>query len=126
MESKKKVGLDTSESLLGISFESWYTLFIQFAHVACMDGKDNEAQEVLKSAMNANIFYHDPEKRISLRLHAIAAGLYCENYEAVSEHVRWFCNDQPLTNDPLLLYTITLGSSNQGLLSFGIHFNFMY
>ena len=58
----------------GLSFEQWYKVFIEYAQVATLDGKEEEAQEVLKSAFHANIFYHSEEKSVALRLHMI--GIY--------------------------------------------------
>lgn len=39
-----------------------------------MDGKEEEAQIALKSAFDANVFYHDEMRRIRLRLHMICKG----------------------------------------------------
>jgi hypothetical protein len=39
--------------------------------VATLDGKGDEAQEVLKQAFDANVFYHNEPKKVGLLLHMI-------------------------------------------------------
>ena len=45
--------------------------FPQFATIATIDAKEEDAQQALKSAFDANVFYHDPVKMVRLRLHMI-------------------------------------------------------
>lgn len=41
------------------------------AYVLASDGNDEESYEILKSAAEANVFYHDKEKLMRLKLHTI-------------------------------------------------------
>ncbi|KAJ3022930.1 transcription factor TFIIIC subunit tfc4 [Thoreauomyces humboldtii] len=88
----------------GLSFEEWYDMFIKYAYVAVRDGKEDEAQAALKAAVDANVFYHDEEKRVKLRLHMVCVAIYAGNAPRVTELCRWFCAYQPLKNDVYRLY----------------------
>ncbi|KAJ3053845.1 transcription factor TFIIIC subunit tfc4 [Rhizophlyctis rosea] len=89
----------------GLTFEEWYDCFIKFATIATIDAKEEDAQQALKSAFDANVFYHDTVKMVRLRLHMIAAAVYAGNALRVTELCRWFCNYKPLNNDMYRLFS---------------------
>ena len=106
------------EALHGISFEEWYQLFIDFAKLATMEGKFKEAQDMLSSALNANVFYHSVEKQTACRLHMITAAIQAGDTQTVSDVVRWFCLERALTNDVYRLYTACLSQGNDAAAIF--------
>jgi tetratricopeptide (TPR) repeat protein len=107
----------------GISFDDWFNIFIMHARLSTFDNQREEAQEVLKSAFDASIFFHEEEKKTALKLHAMASALYSNDFEAVSELCRYFLNSKLLANDMYHLYIACLSRGNGALDYFCIHFS---
>ncbi|KAJ3039545.1 transcription factor TFIIIC subunit tfc4 [Rhizophlyctis rosea] len=102
----------------GLSFEEWYDAFLKFAVLATMDGREDEAQEALEKAFEANVFYHDVEKRVHLKFHMMASAIYAGNAPAVTELCRWFCNYKPMTNDAYRLYSAMHSGGSEAVASY--------
>jgi general transcription factor 3C polypeptide 3 (transcription factor C subunit 4) len=106
-----------ADAFQGISFEDWFNIFIMHSRLSTFDNQQEEAQEVLKSAFDSNVFFHQEEKKTALKLHAIASALYASDFEAVSELCRYFLNNKLLANDMYHLYIACL-SRGYGALEY--------
>lgn len=101
------------------------TLTLKHARLSTFDDQIEEAQEVLKSAFDASIFYHEEEKKTALKLHMIASAIFANEYAVVSELCRYFLNSKLLTNDMYHLYVACLCRGYGALEYFG-NFFFIY
>lgn len=72
-----------------------------------------DAYELLKKLLVANIFYHDVAKKTALHLALIGCGLISDNEYITQEGMRWMCNFYQFKNDPFRLYTAVISSGKE-------------
>ncbi|KAJ3129398.1 transcription factor TFIIIC subunit tfc4 [Nowakowskiella sp. JEL0407] len=117
---------EVPDNFQGISFEQWYELFIDFAKVLCFDNQESEAQTVLKSALEANIFYSNMQKSTALRMHMIAAAIQCENFDGITDILRLMSSREPC-NEIYRLYNAVFGGLNaESIMSYASSTNVKY
>ena len=97
------------------------SIIFKHAQLSTFDDKQEEAQETLKAAFDASVFFHDEEKRVALKLHMIASAIYANNFALVSESCRYFLNYRLLTNDMYHLYIACLSRGRGALEYFGTY-----
>ncbi|KAJ3288406.1 transcription factor TFIIIC subunit tfc4 [Borealophlyctis nickersoniae] len=105
----------TETSFEGLNFDEWYDAFVKFAMMATLDGKEDDAQSWLKTAFDANVYYHDETRRVKLKLHMMAAAIYAGNAIRVAELCRWFCQYKPLANDTLRMFAAMQTGSSEAV-----------
>ncbi|KAI8848650.1 hypothetical protein BC829DRAFT_417432 [Chytridium lagenaria] len=117
---KRRIDEDADMSeFQGLSFDQWYTAFGEYARALAKDGKEEDSFTVLKSAYDANVFYHDDKRRRSLHLQMIASALYCGNYNRVVQHMRGFFIPLPENNELYRLYMAMItGGGQEAVLAF--------
>lgn len=75
--------------------------------------RTEDAYELMKKLLVANIFYHDIPKKTALRLGLIGCGLISNNEFVTQEGMRWMCNFYQFKNDPFRLYTAVISSGKE-------------
>ncbi|KAJ3167785.1 transcription factor TFIIIC subunit tfc4 [Geranomyces variabilis] len=110
----------------GLKFAQWYDVFVKYAYVSVMDGKEEEAQDALKSAFDANVFFHDETMKIRLRLHMISVAIYAGNAVRVTELCRWFCAFKPFVNDVYRLYCAMQAGGSEAVSCFAMASSLKY
>ncbi|KAJ3219205.1 transcription factor TFIIIC subunit tfc4 [Dinochytrium kinnereticum] len=113
-------GADGSGSLesvefQGMSLEEWYSAFCEYARALSLDGKEEDAFLILKSASDANVFYQDKTKMKGLRLQMLASAVYCGNLGRAVEHIRSLFQEVPDSIEPYRIYSALLaGGGDEG------------
>ncbi|KAI9094911.1 hypothetical protein DFS34DRAFT_627662 [Phlyctochytrium arcticum] len=115
-----------SDDFQGLTFHEWYEVFIKYAYSAVIDGKEQDAQAALKSAFEANVFFHDEQKKIALRLHMICVAIYAGNAARVTEMCRWFCQYKTFTNDAYRLYSAMQTGSSEAVSCYAMSSSVKY
>ncbi|KAI9002582.1 hypothetical protein DFJ74DRAFT_746437 [Hyaloraphidium curvatum] len=95
-------------SFQGLSFDEWLETFTIYSIALCRKLRFEEAQAVLQSAIDANVFYHDEQRHHTLRMLSIGIALQNGDVLKVADVCRWFCNQKPYKNDPYRLYSACL------------------
>lgn len=75
--------------------------------------RTEDAYELMKKMLIANIFYHDIPKKTAIRLGLIGCGLLSDNEFLTQEGMRWMCNFYQFKNDPFRLYTAVIASGKE-------------
>ena len=52
----------------GLSFSEWYWTLTKYAMICALEGNRDEAYSTIQAAFDANIFYHDLQIRIRVKL----------------------------------------------------------
>ncbi|KAJ3085898.1 transcription factor TFIIIC subunit tfc4 [Quaeritorhiza haematococci] len=102
----------------GLTFDEWYEVFIKYAAALTIDSREEEAHEALKAAFDANVFYHNEQRKVALRLHMLAAAIYAKNYARVAEVCRWFLIYKPFANDMFRLYNACLAGGSEAVSAY--------
>ncbi|KAJ3131473.1 transcription factor TFIIIC subunit tfc4 [Physocladia obscura] len=102
----------------GLTFEKWFEVFILYAMALSFDKKEEDAYLALKTALDANIFYHNIIFNTQIRLYMIAAAVMCGNYGRVTELARNFCVLYPHDNDMYRLYCTVLSGGTDAVSAF--------
>ncbi|KAI9014686.1 hypothetical protein BC832DRAFT_546156 [Gaertneriomyces semiglobifer] len=110
----------------GLTFDQWYDVFVKFAYAAVMDGSEEDAHSALKSAFDANVFYHDEPKRIKLKLHMAAVAIYGGNGPRVTEVCRWFCQYRLYANDMYRLYSALQAGGAEAISCYAMSSSYKY
>ncbi|KAI9346166.1 hypothetical protein BDR26DRAFT_916604 [Obelidium mucronatum] len=90
---------DRSIMYQGLMFGQWFEIFVKCAMALTMDKRDEDAYLTLKTAYDANIFYHNETLRLQLKLYMLAAATVCGNYGRVVELTRTFFMEKVHDND---------------------------
>ncbi|KAJ3072695.1 transcription factor TFIIIC subunit tfc4 [Podochytrium sp. JEL0797] len=109
---------DRTQMYQGLYFSQWFEVFVKCAMALTMDKKDEDAYVTLKSAFDANIFYHNEMLQLQLQLYMIAAATICGNYGRVGDLARQFCYNAPLMNDMYRMYCAVLNGGPDAVLAF--------
>jgi len=98
----------------GISFDDWLDTFITYCFILTNSGHPEVAYQVLTRIGEANVFYHDPKRKLGLKLTIIACALLCEDHSTVYDITRSITTLFQFQDDGYKLYTALLsnGSSN--------------
>ncbi|KAJ3010314.1 UNVERIFIED_CONTAM: transcription factor TFIIIC subunit tfc4 [Siphonaria sp. JEL0065] len=102
----------------GLTFSQWFEIFVKCAMALTMDKKDEDAYLALKTAYDANVFYHNEPLRLQLRLYMIAAATVCGNYGRVVELARSFCIAKIYDNDSYRFFCAVLNGGPDGVSAF--------
>ncbi|KAI8841874.1 hypothetical protein BJ741DRAFT_593510 [Chytriomyces cf. hyalinus JEL632] len=102
---------------LGLTFATWFEVFVKYAMALTMDKKDEDAYLALKAALDANVFFHNETLKLQLRMYMIASALICENFGRVVELAKAFCTNRPLENDMYRLYCAVLNGGGPDAVS---------
>ncbi|KND00364.1 transcription factor TFIIIC subunit TFC4 [Spizellomyces punctatus DAOM BR117] len=113
-------------SFQGLTFDEWYDVFVKYAYVAVMDGKEDDAQTTLKAAFDANVFYHDELRKVRLRLHMISVAIYAGNAARVTDICRWFCQYRPFSNDVYRLYSAMQAGGSEAVSCYAMNSSVKY
>ncbi|KAI7906655.1 uncharacterized protein BX663DRAFT_497205 [Cokeromyces recurvatus] len=95
-----------------IPFDKWHRTFIKYAYMLAITKRADEAYELLKKAIEANVFYHDIPKKTALYLALIGCGLIGKKEYIAQEGARWLCNFYQFKNDPFRIYTAVVDASS--------------
>ncbi|KAI9145734.1 hypothetical protein BKA69DRAFT_1121531 [Paraphysoderma sedebokerense] len=93
-----------AKSYLGYSFDEWFDLILRYLISLTESGQHQLAHEVALEAADSNVFYHDQEKLLQLKLFAIAVALHANDYEKAADLCRWFCSYMPYRSDVYRIY----------------------
>ncbi|KAJ3162863.1 transcription factor TFIIIC subunit tfc4 [Geranomyces michiganensis] len=110
----------------GLTFAQWYDVFVKYAYVAVMDGNEEDAQDALKSAFDANVYFHDEILKVRLRLHMISVAIYAGNAARVTDLCRWFCSFKPFVNDVYRLYCAMQAGGSEAVSCFAMASSLKY
>ncbi|KAJ3106947.1 transcription factor TFIIIC subunit tfc4 [Phlyctochytrium planicorne] len=88
----------------GLTFKDWFMAFCEYGKALSLEGKHEDAFNVLKSAFEANVFYHDEVKKQKLKMQMMAAAVHGRDFGKAIETIRWFCQHYPESQDPYRLY----------------------
>ncbi|CAO3696432.1 unnamed protein product [Umbelopsis ramanniana] len=92
----------------GISFTEWLDTFITYCFMLTNSGSEKEAYRLLTRLGDANVFYHDPQRRLGLKLTIIACAILADDYATVYEIVRSITGIYQFNDDGYKLYTALL------------------
>ncbi|KAJ3316929.1 transcription factor TFIIIC subunit tfc4 [Blyttiomyces sp. JEL0837] len=109
---------DEPDTFEGLTFDQWYEAFSTYALALTMDGKDEDAYSALKSAFDANVFYHNEKRKINIRLQMIASAICCGNFGRAVDHIRWLTAYRPHDNDMYRLYCAVLQGGSEAISAF--------
>lgn len=70
-----------------------------------MNKRIEDAYEMVKKLLTANIFYHDIPKKTALRIGLLGCGIIDDNDFVKQEGLRWLCNFYQFKRDPFRLFT---------------------
>ncbi|CAM0139620.1 unnamed protein product [Umbelopsis sp. WA50703] len=101
-------------SFRGISFGEWLQSFINYCFLLTNSGQASKAYELLNQLGDANVFYHDPQRRLGIKLTMIACALLADDHPTVYEVTRTISTIYQYQDDGYKLYTALLsnGSAN--------------
>ncbi|KAJ3193376.1 transcription factor TFIIIC subunit tfc4 [Irineochytrium annulatum] len=122
-DNAKEIDDVRAEVFLGLTMDDWYDLFVTYALALTMDGKEEDANAVLESAYEANVFWHDEQRKRSIRIQMVASAAYCGNWGRAIDLARGHLNAPPLDNDALRFYLAVSSSGNDSLVSFAANVN---
>ncbi|KAI8981952.1 hypothetical protein BDF20DRAFT_834618 [Mycotypha africana] len=105
-----------------IPFDRWVTMIIKYAYALTISRRVEEAYEMLKRAIDANVFYHDVPKKTALYLVMIGIGLLSGKDYITQDGVRWMCNFYQFRNDPFRMYSAIMNHANQLLVNAQLKF----
>ncbi|KAJ3326306.1 General transcription factor IIIC, polypeptide 3 [Boothiomyces sp. JEL0866] len=86
----------------GIRYSEWYELLVEHIRLLALEGRDEEAFQVLKNAHNSDIYFPDVRKRYQLKILSIS--IYNNNFDRAAQYCRWFCHEGPYLADGVRLY----------------------
>lgn len=67
-EEERNILMIESTHFRNIPFDKWLRVFIKYAYMLALTWRANDAYELLKRAVEANVFYHDIPKKTALKL----------------------------------------------------------
>ncbi|KAG0181852.1 transcription factor TFIIIC subunit tfc4 [Apophysomyces sp. BC1034] len=103
-EEEREMRMSAADHFRHITFDVWHRTFIKYAFMLATTRRTDEAYNLLKKAIEANVFYHDIPKKTSLKLALLGCGLLNSNETIIGEATRWFCNFYQFKNDPYRIY----------------------
>ncbi|KAI7897057.1 uncharacterized protein EV154DRAFT_597887 [Mucor mucedo] len=112
-EERRNQRLLEASHFRNITFDRWHKVFIKYGYVLAITKHTEDAYELLKKLLVANIFYHDVAKKTALHLALIGCGLISDNEYITQEGMRWMCNFYQFKNDPFRLYTAVISSGKE-------------
>ncbi|KAK9386581.1 hypothetical protein V1515DRAFT_557347 [Lipomyces mesembrius] len=99
----------------GLSFDGWFSIFMQYALTLTWHEEIEDAYSVLKSAKDANVFHQDKERVRIMTLVNLACALHVRDYKTAMDTVRTFLAQQETQFNPsmyrLLLCCLPAGTS---------------
>jgi hypothetical protein len=70
-EEERNINMIESTHFRNVPFDKWLRVFIKYAFMLAITKRSNDAYELLKRTVEANVFYHDVAKKTSLKLATI-------------------------------------------------------
>ncbi|KAI9476084.1 MAG: hypothetical protein EXX96DRAFT_596334 [Benjaminiella poitrasii] len=107
-EAERRERMMAASHFRDIPFEKWHRAFIKYAYMLTITKRSEEAYELLKKAIEANVFYHDIPKKTALYLAMIGCGLIGKKEYITQEGTRWLCNFYQFRNDPFRVYAAVI------------------
>ncbi|KAK9238729.1 hypothetical protein V1525DRAFT_87424 [Lipomyces kononenkoae] len=99
----------------GLSFDGWFSIFMQYALTLTWHEEVEDAYSVLKSAKDANVFHQDRERVRIMTLVHLACALHIKDYKTAMDTLRTFLTQQERQFNPdmyrLLLCSLPAGTA---------------
>ncbi|KAK9368534.1 hypothetical protein V1509DRAFT_623193 [Lipomyces kononenkoae] len=99
----------------GLSFDGWFSIFMQYALTLTWHEEIEDAYSVLKSAKDANVFHQDKERVRIMTLVHLACALHIRDYKTAMDTLRTFLSQQERQFNPdmyrLLLCCLPAGTA---------------
>ncbi|KAJ8101512.1 hypothetical protein POJ06DRAFT_251706 [Lipomyces tetrasporus] len=86
----------------GLSFDGWFSIFMQDALTLTWHEEVEDAYSVLKSAKDANVFHQDKERVRIMTLVHLACALHVRDYKTAMDTVRTFLSQQETQFSPAM------------------------
>lgn len=103
-EEERNIHMIESTHFRSIPFDKWLRVFIKYAYMLAITKRPSESYELLKRAVEANVFYHDIPKKTALKIATIGCGMIAKQDFIIQEGARWLCNFYQFRNDPYRVY----------------------
>ncbi|KAF7728472.1 transcription factor TFIIIC subunit tfc4 [Apophysomyces ossiformis] len=110
-EEERQMQMSAADHFRQVTFDIWHRTFIKYAYMLATTRRAEEGYNLLKRAIEANVFYHDISKKTSLKLALLGCGLINGNEEVIGEAIRWLCNFYQFRNDPYRIYGAVMSST---------------
>jgi general transcription factor 3C polypeptide 3 (transcription factor C subunit 4) len=88
-----------------------------------MDRRGEDAYRSLKIALEANIFYHDQDRKWQIQLHMLASACQLKDYQRINDIGRALTFYHPLDEDILRLFNVCLVGGPDAAAAFGLQSN---
>ncbi|KAG2232468.1 hypothetical protein INT48_005185 [Thamnidium elegans] len=89
--------------------------FRGLGYILALTKRTEEAYELMKKLYRTNVFYHDNEKKTSLKLALMGIGLVTKNEFIIQSGIRWLCNHYQFKNEPYRIYTAIMSGEKESI-----------
>jgi general transcription factor 3C polypeptide 3 (transcription factor C subunit 4) len=99
----------------GLDFDTWLYIFMQYALCLTKYEKNHlDAYDVCSAAKEANVFYTDKKKQLTIWATWLACALHVHDSNSVSTICRWFLSTYQFQSEVYELFTGALTASHNG------------
>ncbi|KAJ2455248.1 transcription factor TFIIIC subunit tfc4 [Coemansia sp. RSA 2336] len=113
-EDKEEDGVPTT--FRGIPFARWLDMFLVYAKCLALGSGEKDGPEaaldMLDTAYQANVFFHNAEFRRTLKLAMLSIAIKYELLERLYELVRWWCGSRPTAAISYKIFAYTMAGSS--------------
>ncbi|KAI9265552.1 hypothetical protein EDC94DRAFT_669515 [Helicostylum pulchrum] len=114
-QEKADKELVQSSTFRGVSFDRWFHILLKLGYILALTKRTEEAYELMKKLYKTNVFYHDNEKKTSLKLALMGIGLVTRNEFIIQSGIRWLCNHYQFKNEPYRIYTAIMSGEKESI-----------
>ncbi|KAI5808754.1 hypothetical protein DFH27DRAFT_589841 [Peziza echinospora] len=98
----------------GLDFDAWLYVFMQYAICLTKHEDPQDAYDVLSTAKEANVFFHDEKKKFIVHATHLACAIWAQDPEAVSDVTRFFMHSHQFQGEAYRLFIAAMTSCKQG------------
>lgn len=103
---EEKLVLTSKEEFRGLRYEQWFELFMQYALAVARYENPNDANSIIDSAKNINVFYHNKERDEIMNLVKLAISIKTQDHKDMLLSLRVILNSFQFNKKVLKMFLL--------------------